>query len=116
MPLALEIIDILNEERPGFWWNGRALFATTHGKERRTERGRSWLQIKSLYKRVLQKYSQMSVRAGEEILFYSRSLNQGIVTAVEGKNLRIITFLPPGRNNPMPGTTMAFVENFVEVD
>lgn len=48
-----------------------------------------------------------------DYIFFSKSLDQGYVANMSGrsKTMRIITVLPKGRKNPMPGTKQVMVES-----
>lgn len=45
-------------------------------------------------------------------LFYSKSFEQGYVTSVRGKNVRIVTVLPKGRSGAKDNTTKIIIESF----
>jgi hypothetical protein len=103
-------------------WKKHWIINTKHGLERIIERGELTAeQMKQLFQRALDKFANMKARVGEAFLFFSKSLNQGFVSAVNGHgDLTLITFLPRGRRNPKPGTDVALMESleftFVEIE
>lgn len=103
------------------YWKNHWILNTKHGLERILQRNLlSKEQLQKLFQKALDKFDQLKSRAGE-YLFFSRSLNQGFIsTADKDGNLVLITFLPPGRKNPMPGTEVKLIESteytYVEVD
>lgn len=99
-----------------FTWNGISIIGTQHGRERIFQRLKlSYEKLADLFKMALSKTKLMSLTAGE-YLFYSNSLRQGFVGALTHiGDIRLITFLPVGRQNPKPGTKKVFVEG-VEYD
>ncbi len=99
-----------------FRWHGRWLIDTNHGFERIKERSKIGLEgLKKLFQRAMDWVDRNARKAGE-YLFFSKSLNQGFVAKIAGKNVKLITFLPFGKHNPKPGTKVEIVENYTEVD
>jgi hypothetical protein len=101
-----------------FSWNGHWIIDTNHGWDRIKERSKLPIdKLKLLFQKALAQFDRGFYRNGQEILFFSNQLNQGFVGAVaNNKNIRLITFLPPGRRTPMPGTAVALVESIDEAD
>lgn len=96
-----------------YFWRNHWILNAAHGLERIIQRMKLSIdQLKLLFKTAIEKFDKMSTEVGQEILFYSKSLNQGFVSVVDnGGNLKLITFLPPGRSNPKPGTEKIVVES-----
>jgi hypothetical protein len=94
--------------------HGRKVFNTVHGMDRLKERQTmNYKAMRILFRRAIEKLQSIKVRAEQELLFFSKSLNQGFVAAVDALgNLRLITFLPPGRHNAMPGTELELMESY----
>lgn len=69
---------------------------------------------KTLHSRVAKKLSTFTRWTGNEFVFFSRSLDQGYVAAVDkdSKVVRIITVLPKGKNQPKTGTAKILLEFF----
>jgi hypothetical protein len=97
---------------------GFRIFGTKHSSERVGERNElTGPELKEFFAKiahrlhVLKGYADM---VSDQILFYSQSLKQGVVTAWDkAKNaLRIITFLPRNRHFAKPGTDEIVVEGF----
>jgi hypothetical protein len=68
-------------------------------------------QLKKLFKGAIEKLKTMAAKVGDNILFYSRSLNQGFVSAVGPDGLRLITFLPRGKGHAKEGTKKVMTES-----
>lgn len=105
-----------------FHWRNHWIVNTKHGMDRIIERSKLSLdQLKFLFQKSLEKLASMKTRIGETVLFFSRSLNQGFVSAINSSgDLTLITFLPKGRHNPKPGTDVELLEHmeytFVEIE
>lgn len=96
-----------------YFWHQKWIINTKHGLERIVQRMKlSVEQLKVLFRNAIESFEKMSRKAGDEILFYSKSLQQGFVSVVQPDgNLKLITFLPPGRSNPKPGTEKLVIES-----
>lgn len=95
-----------------YFWKKKWIINTKHGMERIMQRSKLTIaQIKLLFKRAIEKFINMQATVGQEFLFYSNSLKQGFVSVV-GKdgNLKLITFLPPGKSFPKDGTKKMVIE------
>jgi hypothetical protein len=69
---------------------------------------------KKLHRRSVEHIMSQDLKKSGEYLFYSKSLDQAYVTAIDTarKTVRIITVLPKGKNRPNgPTTTQVIVEN-----
>ena len=73
---------------------------------------------KQLHLRVWEKVDELATKNGKsgDYLFYSKSLEQGYVAAVDfrKKEIRIVTVLPKGRNKAKDGTTFKMMEGLEE--
>lgn len=69
---------------------------------------------KKLHGRVAKKLESFTRWTGNEFVFFSRSLDQGYVAAVDkdSKSVKIITVLPKGKNQPKAGTAKILLEFF----
>jgi len=96
-----------------FFWKNLWLLNTKHGLDRIIQRTTLTTDdIKTLFINAIEQFKTMTAKAGDEILFFSKSLNQGFVSGVDANgNLSLITFLPPGRSFPKPGTEKVVVED-----
>jgi len=105
--------DVLSlSSRFMYFWNNLWILNTKHGGERIGERNKlSADQIKVLFKRALDKLANLKLALNKEVLFFSRSLNQGFVSVVVPEGLKLITFLPKGKSFPKPGTDKLVVES-----
>jgi hypothetical protein len=106
---------------------GFRIFSTKHSTDRIGTRNRlSGEEFQEFFSRIahrLEKLKGYAKEISDHILFYSQSLQQGVVTAWDkAKNtLRIITFLPRNRHFAKPGTDEVVVEglgsiHYEEVD
>lgn len=90
-----------------------AIINTKHGIDRIGERNQLDIeQLKTLFDRIIDKAKKLGSDVKDTILFYSKSLKQGIVTAYDkiNKAIRIITFLPRNKHFAKPGTDEVIVE------
>lgn len=99
-----------------YFWKNRWVINTKHGFERIMKRSKLTKdELKTLFRNAIKKLSKIGASAGDNILFFSKSLKQGFVSAVDDKgNLRLITFLPRGKDFPKPGTEKVVVEGIEE--
>ena len=92
--------DVLNlTSKYLYFWKDTWILNTKHGLERILQR--STLkpdQLKKLFKTAIEKAKSIGAKVGENILFFSRSLNQGFVSSIGSDGIRLITFLPPGKS------------------
>jgi len=112
-PLDENILqDVLNlGSRFMYFWKNLWIINTKHGGERIGERNQLTKdQMKVLFKRALDKLANLKIALNKEILFFSRSLNQGFVSVVVPEGLKLITFLPKGKQFPKPGTDKMIIE------
>ena len=96
-----------------YFWKNLWVMNTQHGAERIMQRSKLGSDgLKQLFKKAIEKFKKMPQAAGEAILFFSKSLNQGFVAAVGPQgNLRLITFLPPGKHFAKDGTLKVIMES-----
>lgn len=96
-----------------YFWKNKWILNTKHGLERILQRSKLKIdQLKQLFRKAIEKVNTMKTDVGQTFLFYSKSLNQGFISAVgEQGNLNLITFLPPGRSFPKPGTQKVVIES-----
>ena len=96
-----------------YFWKNLWVMNTIHGAERIMQRSKLGIDgLKELFKRSIEKFKTMNTKAGEALLFFSKSLNQGFVAAVGPQgNLRLITFLPPGKHHAKEGTLKVIMES-----
>lgn len=83
-----------------------------HFFDRLGERGNITIeQFKELLQKVRTKLKDLPMVG--EFLFFSRKFKQGIITSWDAmkRKLSFITFLPPGKDFPKPGTKRVVVEN-----
>jgi hypothetical protein len=108
-----------------YFWHGKWVMNTKHGLERILQRSKIGIDgLKKLFRTALEHFMKMQAEVGETMLFFSKSLNQGFIAAVgPKKNLQLVTFLPPGKSFPKPGTEKIVVESeeiqidhYVEMD
>jgi hypothetical protein len=68
-------------------------------------------ELNELIKKIREKLSK--IKPMGEFLFYSRKLKQGIIAAWDSfkQKLKMITFLPRGKEFPKPGTEKIVMEN-----
>jgi hypothetical protein len=86
---------------------------TRHGAERIDQRSElDKDQLKTLFDRIVEKAKKLGREVQANILFYSKSLRQGIVTAFDRVKhaIKIITFLPRSKHFAKPGTSEIVVE------
>lgn len=95
-----------------YFWKGKWIINTKHGLDRIMQRNTlKKEQIAQLFKEAIEKAIQMGVHTGEEILFWSKSLKQGFVSAIDKQgNIDLITFLPRGKHQPKTGTEHVVLE------
>ncbi|KFZ26286.1 MAG: hypothetical protein KQ78_01459 [Candidatus Izimaplasma bacterium HR2] len=105
-----------------YFWKNKWIINTHHGLERITQRNKlSANDLKNLFKKAIEKAIQLGVHTGEEILFWSKSLKQGFVSAIDPQgNIKLITFLPKGKHQPKTGTEHIVLESkqyrIIEID
>lgn len=105
--------DVLNlGSRYLYFWKNTWVLNTKHGAERIDQRSHlAPEQLKKLFKGAIEKLKTMSAKVGDNILFFSRSLNQGFVSNVGTDGLRLITFLPRGKSFAKDGTQKVVTES-----
>lgn len=105
-----------------YFWKNKWIINTAHGLERIIQRNMlSVDDLKRLFKEAIEKALELGVHTGEEILFWSKSLKQGFVSAIDPQgNIKLITFLPKGKHTPKDGTEHIVVEGkqirIIEID
>ena len=105
-----------------YLWKNKWIINTKHGLDRIIQRNSlSTDELKRLFREAIEKAIQLGVHTGEEILFWSRGLKQGFVSAIDSKgNIDLITFLPRGKHQPKIGTEHIVLEGkhirVIEVD
>lgn len=106
--------DVLNlGSKFMYFWKNTWIINTKHGMERILQRSNlTTEQLKKLFKNAIEKAKEIGAKTGENILFFSRSLNQGFVSAVGSDGLRLITFLPPGKSFAKDDTKKVVTEGF----
>ena len=84
-----------------FQMDGYTVNTSKHGVERIFQRNTlSNEQLKKLFQEAIDKLKAGAVRAGEEILFWSKSLHQAFVSKItDPKHIKIITFLPRDKHH-----------------
>ncbi len=105
--------DVLNMgSKYLYFWKNTWIINTFHGFKRIVERNKlSSDDIKRLFQEAIEKTLQIGVEVGEEILFWSKSLKQGFVSAIDPQgNITLITFLPKGKHHPLSGTEHIVIE------
>ncbi len=90
-----------------FQWKGHKIIDTQHGKERIEQRNTlTDFQLLNLFKSAIQKIENKSVKIGEKIVFWSKTLGQAFIAKVDDiKDLILLTFFPRhvkphGTNDP----------------
>jgi hypothetical protein len=75
---------------------GVTLADTHHAVQRIQQRNELTMEeLKRLFAEALDKFKKIKTYVGEKLVFYSKSLKQSFIAAVEGKNdLTLITFYP----------------------
>jgi len=106
--------DALNlSGRIAYKYAGKIIKMTAHGIERVLERSKITKdQLATLFQRAIDKANELKPKLESEVLFYSRELKQGFVSAIDREGLRIITFLPAGKSIAKPGTSKLVVEGY----
>lgn len=105
-----------------YFWKNKWIINTAHGLDRIIQRNKlSVVELKRLFKEAIEKAIKLGVHTGEEILFWSKGLKQGFVSAVDSQgNIKLITFLPRGKHQPKTGTEHIVLEGkqmrIVELD
>lgn len=96
-----------------YFWKNKWIINTKHGLERITQRNNLTVdQLKKLFREAIEKAIELGVHTGEEILFWSKSLKQGFVSAIDKSgNIDLITFLPRGKHQPKTGTEHIVLES-----
>jgi len=105
--------DVLNlGSKFMYFWKNKWIINTKHGLDRIGQRNKlTTTELKRLFKEAIEKSIELGVRAGEEILFWSKSLKQGFVSAIDNQgNIDLITFLPRGKHQPKDGTEHVVLE------
>lgn len=105
--------DVLNMGSKYFYhWKDKWILASKHGIERIFERSSlSKEQLKKLFKNAIERLKTIKVNLEDTVLFYSKSLEQGFISAVDREGLRLITFLPRGKQIAKDGTEKVIVES-----
>jgi hypothetical protein len=105
--------DVLNlGSKYLYFWKDTWVLNTKHGLERILQR--STLkpeQLKKLFKSAIEKAKSIGAKVGENILFFSRSLNQGFVSSIAKDGIHLITFLPPGKSFAKDDTKKVVTES-----
>ena len=106
--------DVLNlGSRFMYFWNGTWVLNTKHGLERILQRSQlKQEQLKTLFRHAIEKAKTLGAKVGENILFFSRSLNQGFVSSIGKDGIHLITFLPPGKSFAKDDTKKVVTEDF----
>lgn len=112
-----------------FYYRGRYVIDTKHATERKIQRNQITQQeVETLYKRMIDdmlKKNESYQNTDGHYLFFSKSLNQGIVIHYrhDGKKKErkerdfiIITFLPRGNSYPQQNTKKVVLENYENND
>jgi len=109
--------DVLNMGSKFLYrWKEKWIFNTHHGFDRIKERSKLTIdELKKLFRNAIEKVKDFRGNVGKNILFYSKSLNQGFVSAVEPTGLSLITFLPPGKSFAKSGTDKMVIEGVEEL-
>ena len=115
--------DVLNlGSRFLYYWKNKWVINTKHGLERIVQRNSlSMDQLRKLFRNAIEKSIQLGIKVGEEVLFWSKGLQQGFVSAIDPQgNIKLITFLPKGKHQPKQGTEHIVVESkqirVIEID
>ena len=103
--------------------DGWEVIKTNHGKERSGERATVEI-VDDLINKVIARMKQafQKITKAGEYLFFSKSMNRGIVMNVEiaKPQLRVITVLPANKSVALPGTKSVMVESvtyeLIEID
>ncbi|NIU01485.1 MAG: hypothetical protein GWN01_11385 [Nitrosopumilaceae archaeon] len=98
--------DVLNlGSRFLYFWKNKWIINTKHGLERILQRNKlTRKELKRLFREAIEKAIELGVHTGENILFWSKGLKQGFVSAVDPQgNIKLITFLPRGKHDPRKG-------------
>lgn len=106
--------DILNiGSRYLYHWKNKWIINTKHGLDRIGQRNKLTAdELKRLFKEAIEKTIELGTHVGEEILFWSKSLKQGFVSAIDSQgNIDLITFLPRGKHQPKTGTEHIVLES-----
>jgi hypothetical protein len=132
MPSGGRILDIHSEYL--FKYNGRWVIDTNHAITRFMQRNQlTTKQLETFFRRMIDKYLSMGPRYlkmnNPEFLFFSKSLNQGMIIAFRRdykridslKHFIIVTVLPRGKRRPKPGTDVILLEylknyHVIEID
>jgi len=95
-----------------YFWKNKWIINTAHGLDRIMQRNKlSMSELKRLFREAIEKAINLGVHTGEEILFWSRGLKQGFVSAIDKQgNIKLITFLPRGKHQPKTGTEHIVLE------
>ena len=96
-----------------YFWKNKWIINTAHGLDRILQRNKLTTdEMKRLFKVAIEKSIELGVHVGEEILFWSKGLRQGFVSAIDNQgNIKLITFLPRGKHQPKTGTEHVVVES-----
>lgn len=104
-----------------FTHRGRHVIDTNHAVDRFNQRNSLPKEdLDLLFKRMIDKFLNKEIDHPEEFLVYSMSLHQGLIVAYRKdkytdestKQFFVVTFLPPGKKNPRPGTPTITVEQY----
>jgi hypothetical protein len=117
------IDDVIDDTKKCMYhWKNTCIIKSVHGLDRIAERNKLTMeQLKVLFKKAIEKAIELGVHTGEEILFWSKSLQQAFVSAITPDgDIKLITFLPRGKHTAKPGTEHVVVEGkqirIVELD
>lgn len=118
-----KIKKFLNENKAFMKYKSKKVIFTNHGVERKAERIMGKDVIETLSKKAIQHIKNNRKKFDEyapsEYLFYSKSLNQGMVVDYrqdrqsddKENHLIIITVLPKGKQAEKEGTTKVILEH-----
>ncbi len=89
-----DVVDI--GSRSIFKHAGVTLTDTYHGVQRIQQRNELTMeQLKKLFTSAIDKFKRLKTYVGEKIVFYSKSLKQAFIAAVDGKkDMTLVTFYP----------------------
>ena len=110
---------IINEKK---WFikeiNGIKIFATDHSLEREMERNDLTPDdFFLLLKKIVNEINSDENYDDGTYLFFSKSLNQGVILELKNnrKRINIITYLPRGKQNAKSGTKKVVIESYKDL-
>jgi len=79
-----------------FSWKGHKVVNTEHGKQRIKQRSDiTDFQMLTMFKNAIKKIESKSVKIGEKIVFWSKTLGQAFIAKIDDvKDLILLTFFP----------------------